>query len=98
MALGFPYALYERISDPGAIGKAKAQIEPLSVSTREYVECRIARELGMTVQAYQSLPRRERQRWYFFTILEKEKEIWAYDEAQKEAELKAQTRSKSPVR
>ena len=76
-----------KLFDPGPMQKAKIQIEPLLASTRMYMECRIARSLGMTYEQYQQLPRRERQIWFYFHILEPEKEAYAYEEAKKKAEM-----------
>ena len=88
LALGFPFGLYEKIFvNPGALEKARAQQEPLHYSTLHYVECKIARTLGMTVADYRKLPRRERRTQYFFEILANEKETYAYDQAKEKASL-----------
>lgn len=85
-ALGFTQGLIKKLFDPGPLERNKIQTEPLLASTRMYLECRIARSLGMTYEQYQQLSRRERQIWYYFHILEPEKEAYAYEEAKRKAE------------
>lgn len=90
LALGYDGSLIRKIfTPPGPLEQAKAQTEPLLYSTRLYSDYRIAKLLGMTYGAYVKLPRKERQTWYYFHILESEKEKYAYDKAKKDAEMNA---------
>lgn len=90
LALGYTEGILKKLfREPGPLEKSKSQTEPLLYSTRLYFECRIARTLGMTYEQYRQLPRRERQLWYYFHILEQEKEAYAYEKAKKDAETNA---------
>ena len=51
------------------------------------MEVGIARELHMTMEEYQKLPRRERRLQYLYSVLSTEKERYAIEEAKKESEM-----------
>jgi len=88
-ALGFPIPLYRKLFlEVGIMDKTRAKVEPLKYATGVYVEMGIARELGMTYEQYQKLPRRERRMQYLYSVLSAEKERYAIEEMKKESEMK----------
>jgi hypothetical protein len=79
-ALGFPKSTYEKYFGQFAgLTAAKAGGGPLETSTPFYLECTIAKELGVTLEGSRKLPRRERYVWYLYYILANEKESAAYE-------------------
>ncbi len=97
LALGYDGALIKKLfTAPGPLEQSKAKAEPLLFSTSLYMEYRIAKELNMTHAEYRKLPRKEQRTWYFFHILEAEKERYAYDKAKKDAEQEATQKAPKP--
>ena len=88
--LGVPLKVYQDYFTPNIKTRVKATTDPLSVSTSMYIEVDIARELGMTLEEYQKLSRRERKIQMFFRVLSSEKERHAYEESRAKAEREAQ--------
>ena len=87
--LGVPLKVYKDYFTPNIKTRVKATTDPLSVSTPMYIEVDIARELGMTLEGYQKLSRRERKIQMFFRVLSSEKEKHAYEESRAKAEREA---------
>ena len=97
LALGYTTGLIKKLfTPPGPLEQAKSQTEPLLYSSHLYYEYRMAKSLGMTHGQFSQLPRRERRTWYYYFILESEKEAYGYEKAKKDAETNAA--SKAPSR
>ena len=91
-ALGMPLAVYrEHFGQANIKTRIRSQTAPLSVSTSFYVECEIAKSLGMTHEQYrQQTSRKERILQLLFRILSNAKEVHSYEESKAKAERDAQ--------
>ena len=81
-----PISVYREFFVPSIKTKAKAQTEPLTVSTKLYTDWELATSLHMTVEQFMKLPRRERRLQLFCKILSNKKEEHAYKEAKEKSE------------
>ena len=82
--------------EPSAFKAADAKLKPLKYSTRFYIECEIAKELHLSLEAYHRLSLRERKTWYLHKILAAEKERYAHEEARRDAEVRQPRRTSRP--
>lgn len=84
-----PLRVYREFFVPNLKTKAKAQTEPLAVSTHFYMECELADEKGWSLEHFYKLSRKERKTWLFFKVLKGEKEKYGYEKAKEESERRA---------
>ena len=81
-----PLSVYREYFTSNIRTRAKAQTNPLSVSTKLYTDWELAADLHMTVEQFHKLPRRERRLQLFCKILSNKKEEHAYKEAKEKSE------------
>lgn len=84
-----PLGVYREYFVPNLRTRAKAQSEPLAVSTKFYMEMDLADEKGWSLEQFYALPRQERRAWLFFKILKGAKEKYGYEKAKEESERRA---------
>lgn len=95
-ALGAPGSfLLELRGDQGASNAVRAKADSLSFATPIFTEITLAKECGMSLSAYRTLPHKERRLLFFHHILIGKKEEHAYEKSREESERKARMNNPS---
>ena len=82
-----PLRIWEELHNPPPLVRAKLKIQPLESATQLYVTCQICQEMGLTLEEYRKMPRRDRLTLYYYMVLKGKKEDHAYEESKRKAEM-----------
>ena len=92
--LGYPAIIIaEMLDGPSPAEVVEQRIKPLKFSSRFYIEVETAKELGLTVEQFEKLSRRERKIHFYFRYLSGKKEKFAMDDAEEERKRNQQRES-----
>lgn len=82
-----PLHIWRELNDPPPLLRAKLKTQPLEAATQLYVTCQICQEMGITLEEYRQMPRRDRLTLYYYMVLKGKKEDHAYEENKRKAEM-----------
>ncbi len=82
-----PLRMWEELQNPPPLVRAKLKIQPLEAATQLYVTCQIVQEMGISLEEYRKMPRRDRLTLYYYMVLKGKKEDHSYEESRRKAEM-----------